>query len=129
MTSLGSAASIGCKHGTAPRTRLLLSAVPVNTATSDRRQYDVRHVSRHGRGDCVTKGRLRGGREEWAWRNAALAVFRCYVLTNQSGLSRQICLTFSNAKVQSIMLFRVVQVTKSLQDPLSVNLTIIHPLI
>ena len=44
------------------------------------------------------------------WRNAALAVFRCYVLTNHSGPSGQICLAFSNAKV-------------------SVNLTILHPLI
>jgi len=22
-------------------------------------------------GDCITKGRLRGGRGEWVWRNAA----------------------------------------------------------
>jgi len=36
------------------------------------------------------------------------AVFRYYVLTNQSGPSGQICLTFSNAKV-------------------SVNLAIFHP--
>jgi len=40
-------------------------------ASSRQRRRSRLHALRVRHRDCVTKGRLRGGRGEWVWRNAA----------------------------------------------------------